>query len=90
MVYFAAKEKTIRAIHTNAELQSYVDKGWMIAVRDDNNVDTKLYENGVWLADRPDVEDTPEKRTSLPNLSAQITQTAADVAYLSMMTGVSL
>ena len=80
----------IKAIQNEQELQSYIDDGYSIIAKD-NDTTTILYENGEWFGDRPVITGQSEPTSfQMPDISAQIRQNSADVAYISMMTGVDL
>lgn len=85
--------KFARIIKSNDEFETYLKSGALIIYRD-NNEDIIIGENGKWLKDKPNIDNEIKFESFTPKIQEEIyqkiIQNAADVAYLSMMTGVSL
>lgn len=86
-IYFAVNDRVTKIAYTNAEMQSYLENGYRIICRYENGADIIVGENGAWIGEKPDVE---AEQKAVKQFNEKVYQMAADLDYLSMMTGIEL
>ena len=91
MMYFAVKDKEEHFLSRNYELDQYLADGYEIHRRDMQGNDTLIAANGEWLEEKPNIEHMESFTFTVPQeIADSLRQFGADLAYISMMTGVDL